>query len=67
MYVSVGMMVTMSGESSCALSLANSLLSAGRQAGRLYCMCCSGFLLATASPEQHASIAEACPFFLPSH
>ena len=27
-------MVTMSGESSCALSLANSLLSAGRQAGR---------------------------------
>ena len=41
MYVSVGMMVTMSGESSCALSLANSLLSAGRQAGRqtlLYCV-----------------------------
>lgn len=31
-YVSVGVMVTMSGESSSALSLANSLLSADRQA-----------------------------------
>lgn len=37
-YVSVDVMVTMSGESSCARSLANSLLSAGRQANFTVCV-----------------------------
>lgn len=38
MYVSVGVIVTLSGESSCALSLANSLLSVGRQADFTVCV-----------------------------